>query len=150
MSSYLFSYDRPPFLHDLFGRILFSLTLVFFKHLINLSFTLQPANLYFEVTPWKNTSKCLNFAPNRTVSVLLGADKFIAYLILFNLILERRKAMKTSSIVSLVLFALLKITFASVAIAQMAAKGWEKTVTLSSGEVLLDMSGEWDEVGGGY
>jgi hypothetical protein len=38
--------------------------------------------------------------------------------------------MKKASIVSLVLFALLMITFASVSIAQMAAKEEEKTVTL--------------------
>jgi hypothetical protein len=28
--------------------------------------------------------------------------------------------------------------------AQMAGKGWKKTITLPSGEVILDMSGEWD------
>jgi hypothetical protein len=36
------------------------------------------------------------------------------------------------------------IALASVTIAQKAEKGWEKTVTLSSGEVILDMSGEWN------
>jgi hypothetical protein len=51
--------------------------------------------------------------------------------------------MKKASIVSLFVFATL-IAFISVAIAQMAEKGWEKTVTLPSGEVILDMSGEWD------
>jgi len=35
-------------------------------------------------------------------------------------------------------------TFASVASAEMAKEGWKKTVTLPSGEVILDMSGEWD------
>jgi len=43
-----------------------------------------------------------------------------------------------------VLVIVLLIAFASVAIAQMSEKGWKKTVTLSSGEVILDMSGEWD------
>ncbi len=43
----------------------------------------------------------------------------------------------------MIVFALL-IAFASVAIAQMAKKVWEKIVTLPSGEVILDMSGEWD------
>jgi hypothetical protein len=51
--------------------------------------------------------------------------------------------MKKTSIAPMLILALF-ITFASVAIAQMAAKGWEKTVTLSSGEVILDISGEWD------
>ncbi len=51
--------------------------------------------------------------------------------------------MKKTSIAPMLILALF-ITFASVAIAQMAAKGWEKTVTLSSGEVILNMSGEWD------
>ncbi len=51
--------------------------------------------------------------------------------------------MKKTSIAPMLILALF-ITFASVAIAQMAAKGWEKTVTLSSGEVVLDISGEWD------
>jgi hypothetical protein len=41
-------------------------------------------------------------------------------------------------------------TFASAAIAQMTAKGWEKTVTLPSGEVILNISGEWDEQSEGY
>ncbi len=57
--------------------------------------------------------------------------------------------MKKTSIAPVLILAFF-IAFASVAIAQMAAKGWEKTVTLSSGEVILDMSGEWDVVGGGY
>ena len=39
---------------------------------------------------------------------------------------------------------LLAFTFALVASAEMTIKGWEKTVTLPSGEVILDMSGEWD------
>jgi hypothetical protein len=50
--------------------------------------------------------------------------------------------MKKASMVSLFVFAAL-IAFISVAIAQTAEKGWEKTVTLPSGEVILDMSGEW-------
>ncbi len=49
--------------------------------------------------------------------------------------------MNKTSIAPVLVFALL-ITFASVAIAQ-AEKGWEKTLTLPSGEVILDMSGEW-------
>ena len=36
------------------------------------------------------------------------------------------------------------VGFASVTIPQMAKQEWEKTVTLPSGEVILDMSGEWD------
>lgn len=51
--------------------------------------------------------------------------------------------MKKTSIAPVLVFALL-IAFASFAIAQMAEKGWKKTVTLPSGEVILDMSGEWD------
>jgi hypothetical protein len=49
---------------------------------------------------------------------------------------------KTSSTRVFVFFLL--IVFSSVAIAQMAKKGWKKTVTLPSGEVILDISGEWD------
>jgi hypothetical protein len=74
---------------------------------------------------------------------VVGAKKFISYLTLFNLIRERRKAMKKTSIAPVLAFVLL-IAFASVAIAQMAKQKWEKTVTLPSGEVILDMSGEWD------
>jgi len=51
--------------------------------------------------------------------------------------------MNKTSIAPVVAFAFL-IVFASVAIAQMAKKRWEKTVTLPSGEVILDISGEWD------
>jgi hypothetical protein len=51
--------------------------------------------------------------------------------------------MKKISIALILFFALL-IAFASVAIAQMTEKGWKKTVTLQSGEVILDMSGEWE------
>jgi len=51
--------------------------------------------------------------------------------------------MKKASITPVLVFALL-IAFASVAFAQMAKKGWEKTVTLPNGEVILDMSEEWD------
>ena len=53
--------------------------------------------------------------------------------------------MKKTSIASVLVFVLL-VAFASVAIAQKAEKDWEKTVTLPSGEVILDMSGEWDVV----
>jgi len=52
--------------------------------------------------------------------------------------------MKKASIAPVLILAFF-IAFASVAIGQMAAKGWEKTVTLPSGEVILDMSGEWDD-----
>ena len=51
--------------------------------------------------------------------------------------------MKKTSIASVLVFAVL-IVFASVAIDQTTEKGWEKTVTLPSGEVILDMNGEWD------
>ncbi len=77
------------------------------------------------------------------INVLLGAKKFSYFLTLLNLIEERRKAMNKTLIAPVVAFAFL-IVFASVAIAQAAEKGWEKTVTLPSGEVILDMSGEWD------
>ena len=53
--------------------------------------------------------------------------------------------MKKTSIAPVLVFALL-IAFASVAIAQMAKQKWEKTITLPSGEVILDMRGEWDVV----
>jgi hypothetical protein len=56
---------------------------------------------------------------------------------------------KKTSIAPVLVFALL-IAFASFAIAQMAEKGWKKTVTLPSGEVILDMSGEWDSHGEFY
>jgi hypothetical protein len=46
------------------------------------------------------------------------------------------------SILLIVLIA--TVSFLYVAHAQMAGKAWEKTVTLSSGELILDMSGEWD------
>ncbi|RJR23325.1 MAG: hypothetical protein C4582_05520 [Desulfobacteraceae bacterium] len=46
-------------------------------------------------------------------------------------------------------FALL-IVFASFVVAQQKEEGWEKTVTLQSGEVILDMSGEWDMLQEGY
>ena len=39
---------------------------------------------------------------------------------------------------------ILMVFFFCVAHAQMAGKAWEKTVTLPSGEVILDISGEWD------
>ena len=51
--------------------------------------------------------------------------------------------MKKTSIGPVLAFAFL-VAFASVAIAQMAGKAWEKTVTLPSGEVILEMSGEWE------
>ena len=38
---------------------------------------------------------------------------------------------------------ILSVAFASVTFAQMSEKGWNKTITLSSGEVILDMNGEW-------
>ena len=53
------------------------------------------------------------------------------------------------SIASTFVFAFL-IVFVSFAVARIAGKGWERTVTLSNGEVILDMSGEWDDIGGGY
>ena len=46
-------------------------------------------------------------------------------------------------------FALL-IFFASFVIAQQEKKRWDKTVTLPSGEVVLDMRGEWDYLHEGY
>jgi len=57
--------------------------------------------------------------------------------------------MKRTLIAQVLVFALL-ITFVSVGVSQMAENGWEKTVTLQSGEVILDMSGEWDDQGKGY
>ena len=57
--------------------------------------------------------------------------------------------MKKASIVSSFVFAAL-IAFISVAIAQKAEKGWKNIVTLPSGEVILDMTGEWDQVDEGY
>jgi hypothetical protein len=51
--------------------------------------------------------------------------------------------MKRALIASVIVFVLM-ITFASVCVSQMAEKGWEKTVTLPSGEVILEMNGEWD------
>ena len=57
--------------------------------------------------------------------------------------------MKNTSIKPVLVFVFL-IAFASIVTAQMSEKGWKKTVTLSSGEVILDMSGEWDELGVGY
>ena len=57
--------------------------------------------------------------------------------------------MKRTTIAQLLVFVLL-IPFASFAIAQMAGKPWEKTVTLPNGEVILDISGEWDTQGEFY
>ncbi len=51
--------------------------------------------------------------------------------------------MNKTLIAMMLVFALL-VACAQVAITQTAEKGWEKTVTLPSGEVILDMSGEWD------
>lgn len=48
------------------------------------------------------------------------------------------------TLIALVLVFALLVTFTQVAITKTAEKGWEKTVTLPSGEVILDMSGEWD------
>jgi hypothetical protein len=53
---------------------------------------------------------------------------------------EEEGTMKRIAILPL----LLAFTFALVASAEMTTKVWEKTVTLPSGEVILDMSGEWD------
>lgn len=53
--------------------------------------------------------------------------------------------MNKHSVTPVVVFVSL-VVFTSVAIAQMAKKGWEKTITLPSGEVILDMSGDWDAV----
>ena len=50
-----------------------------------------------------------------------------------------RRALIASVIVNV-----LMITFASICVSQMAEKGWERTVTLSNGEVVLEMNGEWD------
>ena len=48
------------------------------------------------------------------------------------------------TLIAMVLVFALLVAFAQVAITQTAEKGWEKTVTLPSGEVILDMSGKWD------
>jgi hypothetical protein len=56
---------------------------------------------------------------------------------------EKECAMKRIAITS-ILTLLLAFPFALVASAEMTTKGWERTVTLPSGEVILDMSGEWD------
>jgi hypothetical protein len=53
--------------------------------------------------------------------------------------------MNKLSVTPVVVFVSL-VVFTSVAIAQMAKKGWEKTITLPSGEVILDMRGDWDAV----
>ena len=50
--------------------------------------------------------------------------------------------MKKMSIAQVLVFVLL-IALASFSNAQTAKKDWEKTATLPSGEVILDMSGEW-------
>ena len=51
--------------------------------------------------------------------------------------------MKRATIALVLVFALLT-AFSSVPFAQMGKKGWQKTVTLPNGDVILDMSGEWD------
>jgi hypothetical protein len=43
-----------------------------------------------------------------------------------------------------ILLILLVVMISLVAYAQKRGKKWEKTVTIPSGEVILDMSGEWD------
>ena len=53
--------------------------------------------------------------------------------------------MKKASITPVV-FLFLLIVLASVAIAEKAGEKWDKTVTLPSGEVILDMSGEWSSL----
>jgi hypothetical protein len=68
---------------------------------------------------------------------------------LLNLIGERRKTMNRKSTALVIAFAIL-IVFASFVIAEQEEKGWEKTVTLQSGELILDMSGEWDMLQEGY
>jgi hypothetical protein len=67
---------------------------------------------------------------------MLGTKVFGYSLNFFNLLRERRKAMNKRAIKPVLVFALL-IAFASFAIAQMAGKGWEKTVTPPSGEVIM-------------
>ena len=57
--------------------------------------------------------------------------------------------MKRTLITLMLVFAIL-IALASISIAQTLRKDWEETATLPSGEVILDMSGEWDDTGGGY
>ena len=73
------------------------------------------------------------------MSALSGAKKFISYINPLNLIRERRKAIKKPSSAQVLVFALL-MAFASVGCGQMAEKGQKKTVTLPSGEVILEMS----------
>jgi hypothetical protein len=49
--------------------------------------------------------------------------------------------------IGIVLMALIaRVSFLYIARAQMGGKTWEKTVTLPNGEVILDMSGEWDSL----
>jgi len=45
---------------------------------------------------------------------------------------------------ALVISFIVSVVFTSMHCARMAGKGWEKTLTLPSGEVILDMRGEWD------
>ena len=57
--------------------------------------------------------------------------------------------MNKTSIARVLSFVVL-IALSSFAIAQMTGKSWEKTVTLPNGEVILDISGEWDTQGEFY
>jgi hypothetical protein len=47
-------------------------------------------------------------------------------------------------IMALAISFIVSVVITSMVYAQMAGKEWEKTITLPSGEVILDMSGEWD------
>jgi hypothetical protein len=47
-------------------------------------------------------------------------------------------------LISTTLALALSVAFVPISNVQAAEKGWEKTVTLPSGEVILDMSGDWD------
>ena len=57
--------------------------------------------------------------------------------------------MRKITVASMLAFVLLVVT-APLSNAEMAEKGWKNTVTLPSGEVILDMTGEWDQVDEGY
>ncbi len=48
-------------------------------------------------------------------------------------------------IMALAISFIVSAVFTLMVYSQMAGKGWEKTFTLPSGEVILDMSGEWDD-----
>ena len=49
-----------------------------------------------------------------------------------------------SKSISMILAFLLTLFFLSVAHAQMPGNTWKKTITLPNGDVILDMSGEWE------